>query len=49
MLANLAELVASVRSLINETTEGFWLTSEIEDFLNEVPRPNACQSFILTL
>jgi len=35
MLANLAELVASVRSLINETTEGFWLTSEIEDYLNE--------------
>jgi len=35
MLANLAELVASVRSLINETTEGFWLTSEIEDWINE--------------
>jgi len=35
MLANLAELVASVRVLINETTEGFWLTTEIEDFLNE--------------
>lgn len=35
MLAKLSELVASVRVLINETTEGFWLTTEIEDFLNE--------------
>ena len=35
MLANLAELVTSVRYLINETTEGFWTDTFIGLMLNE--------------
>lgn len=35
MLEDLDTIVASVRVLINETTEGFWLTTEIEDWVNE--------------
>ena len=35
MLATLLELVTSVRSLVNEKTESFWLTTEIEAWINE--------------
>jgi len=37
MLANLTELIAGVRSLINETgtTSGFWTDEEITEWLNE--------------
>ncbi|GAI26822.1 unnamed protein product, partial [marine sediment metagenome] len=35
MLKDLDTIVASVRVLINETTEGFWLDEEIEDWVNE--------------
>lgn len=35
MLEDLDTIVASVRVLINETTEGFWLTAEIEGWVNE--------------
>jgi len=35
MLATLAVIVASVRVLINETTEKFWLDTEIEDWIVE--------------
>jgi len=35
MLASLTELIADVRSLINESSDGFWLDAEIERWLNE--------------
>lgn len=35
MLEDLDTIVASARVLINETTEGFWLDTEMEDWANE--------------
>lgn len=35
MLSNKTELITSVRSLVNESSEGFWLDSEILAWLNE--------------
>ena len=35
MLATVAELITSVRRLINETDESFWLDAEITEWLNE--------------
>ena len=35
MLEDLDTIVASVRVLIGEKTEGFWLDTEIEDWVNE--------------
>lgn len=35
MLATITELIAAVRSLIDESADGFWLDTEITDWLNE--------------
>lgn len=35
MLATVAELITDVRSLINESADGFWLDTEITRWLNE--------------
>ncbi len=35
MLANLSEMIASVRRLVNETTASFWADADITEWLNE--------------
>jgi hypothetical protein len=47
LLSTLAKINTAVRSLINETTEGFWLDTEITNWTNEAQEEIGHETFCL--
>jgi len=48
MLATITEIIADVRSLINESSDGFWLDTEITKWVNEAQEIIATETKLLS-